>query len=213
LLRPPREHIYLLFNKPPEVVSTLSDPEGRRSLQDFLHGIPERVFPVGRLEYHTSGLLLLTNDGDIANRILKSRDLRQTYHLKLKTLLTLGEMENLAVFTGARIQRLRGRDNPWYEVTLTQARSDALRNRLFQSGHPVDKMIRVGLASLALGSLPPGTSRPLTPEELSGLSRALRGTAASPAKASQIGSRKPWKPHRARPRRKPASRVSSKEHR
>jgi 23S rRNA pseudouridine2605 synthase len=213
LLRPPREHVCLLFNKPPEVVSTLSDPEGRRSLQDYLHGIPERVFPVGRLEYHASGLQLLTNDGDIANRILKSRELRQIYHLKLKTLLTLAETEALARSTGARIQRLRGRDNPWYEVTLTQARSDTLRNRLFQSGHPVDKMIRVGLANLGLDSLPPGASRPLTPEELSGLSRALRGAAASPGKASQIGSRKHWKPRPARSRRKPGSLVSSKERR
>jgi 23S rRNA pseudouridine2605 synthase len=213
LLRAPREHIYLLFNKPPEVVSTLSDPEGRRSLQDFLQGISERVFPVGRLEYHASGLLLLTNDGDLANRVLKAHNLRQTYNLKLKTLLTFSEQEDIARATGARIQRLRGRDNPWYEVTLTQARSDALRSRLFQSGHPVDKMIRVGLANLALNSIPPGASRPLTPEELSGLSRALRGTAASPAKASQIGPRKPWKPRRPRPRRKPASLVSSKERR
>jgi 23S rRNA pseudouridine2605 synthase len=213
LLRPPREHVYLLLHKPPEVVSTLSDPEGRRSLQDFIHGIPERVFPVGRLEYHASGLLLLTNDGDIANRILQSRLLAQVYHLKLKSLLTTREIEDLIRATGARIQRLRGRDNPWYEVTLTQARSDALRNRLFQSGHPVEKMVRVGLSNLALGSLPLGAFRPLTPDELSALSRGLRASDASLGKASQFGSRKPWKPRRPRPRPKPASPVSSKEHR
>lgn len=211
LLRPPREDVYLLLNKPPEVVSTLSDPEGRRSLQDFLHGIPERVFPVGRLEYHASGLLLLTNDGDIANRILKSRELRQIYRVKLKSLLTFREQEEIARSTGARIERLRGRDNPWYEVTLTEARSDALRSRLFQSGHPVEKVVRVGIGNLAIGSLPPGATRPLTPEELSSLSRALRDAAASIKKASQIGSRKPWKPRRVRPRRTPGSLVSSKE--
>src|SRR5580700_359762 len=82
LLRPTSERVYLLLNKPPEVVSTLSDPEGRPSLRDFLHGISERVFPVGRLEYHSTGLVFLTNDGDLANRILQSHDLRQTYHLK-----------------------------------------------------------------------------------------------------------------------------------
>jgi 23S rRNA pseudouridine2605 synthase len=213
MLRPPREHVYLLLNKPPEVVSTLSDPEGRRSLQDFLHGIPERVFPVGRLEYHASGLLLLTNDGDLANRVLKAHSLRQTYNLKLKTLLTFREQDDIGRATGARIQRLRGRDNPWYEVTLTQARSDALRDRLFQSGHPVEKMIRVGIGTLALSSLPLGAHRPLTHEELSALTRALRDIAASPKRASQIGSRKPWKPRRARARRKSGSPVSSKEHR
>lgn len=213
LLRPPREHVYLLLNKPPEVVSTLSDPEGRRSLQDFLHGVPERVFPVGRLEYHASGLLLLTNDGDIANRILKSHELRQIYRLKLNSLLTFREQEDLARSTGARIERIRGRDNPWYEITLAQARSDVLRNRLFQTGHPVDKMVRVGLANLALGSVLPGAYRPLNPEELSALLRALRDTASSPKNASQIGSRKPWKPRQPRPRRKAGSLVSSKEHR
>lgn len=210
LLRPSREHVYLLLNKPPEVVSTLSDPEGRRSLQDFLHGIPERVFPVGRLEYHASGLLLLTNDGDIANRILKSRNLRQIYRLKLKSLLTFREQQEIARATSARIERLRGRDNPWYEVILTEARSDALRNRLFQSGHPVDKMVHIGLVNLMLDSLPPGATRPLTPEELSGLIRCLRNNKASPKSASQIGSRKPWKPRRARSPRKRGSLVSSK---
>ncbi len=93
LLRHDAERVYLLLHKPPEVVSTLSDPEGRRSLRDLLHGIPERVFPVGRLEYHSSGLVFLTNDGDLANRILKARNVPQVYQLKLKTLLTFEEIE------------------------------------------------------------------------------------------------------------------------
>ncbi|HEX2777425.1 MAG TPA: pseudouridine synthase, partial [Candidatus Acidoferrales bacterium] len=78
LLRPEKERIYLLLNKPPEIVSTMSDPEGRRALSDLLHGVTQRVFPVGRLEYHAMGLVFLTNDGDLANLMLKA-NLPQTY--------------------------------------------------------------------------------------------------------------------------------------
>lgn len=184
LLRPGTEHVYMALNKPPEVVATMSDPEGRRSLRDLLQGIPERVFPVGRLEYHSYGLVLLTNDGDLTNRILKAHRLPQVYHLKLKTLLTFAEIESLARSTGARISRLRGKDTPWYEVTLSEARRDALRNKLFQTGHPVEKIKRVGIANLELGSLPPGRHRALSPGEIAALKQALDGGRA-PLKAKR----------------------------
>jgi 23S rRNA pseudouridine2605 synthase len=180
LLRPEAGRVYLLLHKPPEVVSTMSDPEGRRSLREFLHGVPERVFPVGRLEYHAAGLVFLTNDGDLANRVLQAHLLPQTYHLKIKALLTFAEIESLARSTGARISRLRGKDSPWYEVTLTEARRDALRNRLFQTGHPVEKMKRVRIANLELGSLAPGRHRALSTAEVASLSRAVSQIPASP---------------------------------
>ena len=175
LLRPESERVYLVLHKPPEVVSTLSDPEGRRSLRDLLHGISERVFPVGRLEYHSSGLVFLTNDGDLANCILKARNLPQVYQLKLKTLLTFEEIERLARATGARISRVRGKDAPWYIVTISDARRDALRNKLFQTGHPVEKMKRLSIANLDLRSLRPGGHRALSPGEVAALKRALHG--------------------------------------
>lgn len=180
LLRPEAERVYLLLHKPPEVVSTMSDPEGRRSLREFLHGVPERVFPVGRLEYHAAGLVFLTNDGDLANRILQAHHLPQTYHLKLKSLLTFEEIESLARSTGARIWRLRGKDSPWYEVTLTEARRDILRNKLFQTGHPVEKMKRVRIANLELGSLAPGRHRALSAAEVTSLTRAVSAGAGVP---------------------------------
>lgn len=175
LLRPEHERIYIVLNKPPEVVSTMSDPEGRRSLQDLLHGVSLRVFPVGRLEYHSTGLVFLTNDGELANRMLKAHHLKQSYLLKLKTLLTFEEIEQLARSTGARISRLRGKESPWYEVTLSEARRDALRNKLFQSGHPVEKIKRIRLANLELGSLEPGEHRTLSSEDVASLSRAIEG--------------------------------------
>jgi 23S rRNA pseudouridine2605 synthase len=178
LLRPETDRVYLLLHKPAEFVSTLSDPEGRPSLRDLLHGIPERVFPVGRLEYHSSGLVFLTNDGDLANRVLQAHNLPQTYQLKLKTLLTFAEIESLTRSTGARISRLRGKDAPWYEVTLSEARRDSLRNKLFQTGHPVEKMKRTRIANLELDSLATGRFRALSPAELIALKHKLDGTAA-----------------------------------
>jgi len=177
LLHPETDRVYLLLHKPAEFVSTLSDPEGRPSLRDLLHGIPERVFPVGRLEYHSSGLVFLTNDGDLANRILQAHNLPQTYQLKLKTLLTFAEIESLTRSTGARISRLRGKDAPWYEVTLSEARRDSLRNKLFKTGHPVEKMKRTRIANLELDSLATGRFRALSPAELIALKHKLDETA------------------------------------
>ncbi|MGH9735359.1 MAG: pseudouridine synthase [Candidatus Acidiferrales bacterium] len=182
LLRPSKELVYIALHKPAGVVSTMEDPEGRNSIRDLLHGISERVFPIGRLEYSTSGLLLLTNDGEMANEIMQSHGLRQTYHIKIKGRLTLTEIEELSRATGARISRLQsGRaqtskrsDVSWYEVTLSEARRDALRNRLFHSGHPVEKTKRVGLGGVELGSLPPGQHRPLSGGELTELKKALK---------------------------------------
>lgn len=172
LLRPETsERVYLLLHKPPEVVSTMNDPEGRPSLRSFLHAVPERVYPVGRLEYHASGLLLLTNDGDFANRVLQARRLPQTYQMKLKSLLTFAEMDSLARETGAKISRQRGKDSPWYEVTLSEARQDALRSRLFQTGHPVEKVKRVRIGNLELGALGPGHYRQISAGEAAALAR------------------------------------------
>ncbi len=190
LLRPASERVYLLLNKPTEVVSTMSDPEGRLSLRDFLQGVSCRVYPVGRLEYHSSGLVFLTNDGEIANRMLKSHRLPQTYHLKLKSLLTFAEIEGLGRLTGARISRLRGKDMPWYEVTWSEVRQDALRNKLFQTGHPVEKIRRVGIGNLQLDSLAPGRHRDLSLAEIATLSRILDGQVESTV-SSRTRSRKP----------------------
>ena len=201
LLRAPKDFVYVVLHKPSGVVSTMEDPEGRRSLRDFLHGIAERVFPVGRLEYSTAGLVLLTNDGELANQILQSHHLQQTYHMKVKGRLTPSEIEELTRATGARISRLPSGGAPWYEVTLSEARRDALRNKLFQSDHPVEKMKRVGLAGIELGSLPPGMHRPLSGGELVALkkmlNRALNGPAVRKrAQTSEMRKTEPQRPPR-----------------
>ena len=190
LIRPSAKHVYLILNKPPEVVSTLSDPEGRSSLRDFLQGLPQRVFPVGRLEYHSSGLVFLTNDGDLANRFLKAKHLQQQYHFKLKTPLLSSEIEKLARATGARIAPLGGKDSHWYQATISEARRDLLRNKLFQTGHPVDKIKRVGIGNLELGPLSSGRYRELPSAELAALTRLLQmGTK---------GTNRPYRPRNTR---------------
>jgi 23S rRNA pseudouridine2605 synthase len=199
LLRAPRELVYIALHKPAEVVATMEDPEGRPSLRDFVRGIPERVFPVGRLEYHASGLVLLTNDGELTNAILQAHHLPQTYQLKIKSSLMTAEIEELSRATGARISRLRRGEAPWYEATLSEARRDALRNRLFQSRHPVEKMRRIGVGGVELGSLPPGKHRNLSPGEVIALKRAAqRGEQRTSSGAPAQGPKKRDKDHRRR---------------
>jgi 23S rRNA pseudouridine2605 synthase len=199
LLRAQNDLVYLVLHKPPEVVSTMSDPEGRPSLRDFLQGISERVFPVGRLEYHASGLLLLTNDGGLANLVLQSHHLPQTYHIKIKSLLTFAELEELSRAIGVRISRRGGQSAPWYEATISEARRDELRNKLFRSGHPVEKMKRVRLANLELGSLAAGQHRALSAGEVSALRRAAQGgrKAANPPSRATAPTRRKHRRERA----------------
>jgi 23S rRNA pseudouridine2605 synthase len=177
LLRFPERKLYLILHKPAGCVSTMSDPEGRTTLREYLHGIPGRVFPVGRLDYHTEGLLLLTNDGDFAHRVMKiSRRLWQMFWLKTKGALKPAEVQDVERFLRARLTHLAGRGsavNPWYQVTLTEARSDLLRPFLARMGHPVEKFRRVKLGNLDLGSLAAGEHRELHPNELRELKRAV----------------------------------------
>jgi 23S rRNA pseudouridine2605 synthase len=173
--------IYLLMNKPPDVVSTLADPEGRRTLRNFLVGVSERVFPVGRLEYAAGGAVFLTNDGELASRMLKaSASLPQTYWIKVKGRLTETEMKSLAHTLGGKIFPLRaphaaGKNppNPWYEVQMSGVRRDLLRRNLLAMGHQVEKMKRMKLASLDSDTVPEGHYRQLSALEIAKLVRAV----------------------------------------
>lgn len=164
--------LYVMLYKPSRCVATLSDPERRKTLKECLRGVAGRVYPVGRLDYHAEGLLLLTNDGDLANEVLGARGLRQTYWIKVKGALSEKELEGVERKAGARIRLLKRAPNAWYEVSLTDARRDALRRALLAAGHPTEKMKRVRLANLELGWLRPGQHRALTPREVDGLRKA-----------------------------------------
>jgi pseudouridine synthase len=181
LVRLSESQTYLILHKPTQVVSTMSDPEGRKTLRHFLRGVPGRVFPVGRLDYSVSGLVLLTSDGELANRILKvAARLPQIYWIKMKGRLGAEERNRVERETHARVRALKSSRaagphpaNPWYEVTLRDARRDALRQSLLELGHPVEKMKRVRLANLELDALPEGRYRYLDEDEVSRLVQSV----------------------------------------
>jgi 23S rRNA pseudouridine2605 synthase len=202
----PEPRVYLLLNKPPEVVSTLADPEGRRTLRNYLVGVSERVFPVGRLDYAASGAVFLTNDGELASRMLKAATaLPQSYWVKVKGRLSETQMKSLAHSLRGKLFPLRaphaaGRNapNPWYEVQFSGVRRDLLRRNLLAMGHPVEKMKRVKLATLEADTVLEGNYRQLTVVEVAKLARAvervLGGHKPMPAPAKP---RRAWRPRRA----------------
>lgn len=205
-------HVYLLLNKPPGVVATMADPEGRKTLRNFLRGLPQRVYPVGRLDYDTSGLIFLTNDGDLTAALLKDwQSLPQVYHVKVKGRLTLEDLDRLGKQAGARMRTVRQPDaarghvaNFWYEVTLRDSKRDALRRLLFSEQHPVEKLQRIALGPLTLEGLPQGRYRLLDEKEVSALQRMLtakpRTRGQGKAKSSHRGQEKPeHKGHREEP--------------
>jgi 23S rRNA pseudouridine2605 synthase len=212
LAKIPEVHVYLLLNKPPQVVATLADPEGRRTLRNFLVGVSERVFPVGALDYAAGGAVFLTNDGDFASRMLKAlTDLPQTYWIKVKGRLDETQMRTLARSMHGKIFPLRGTHaagknpaNPWYEVQLSGVRRDLLRRNLLLIGHPVEKIRRMKLASLDVDTVPEGCYRRLSGPEVAKLHRAVehvRGKQkgnATPTPAP--GLRRPIRQRRATPR-------------
>jgi pseudouridine synthase len=175
LLRPPNRLVYLALYKPVGVVTTLHDPEGRRTVLDLVGGVKARVFPVGRLDYHSEGLLLLTNDGDFANRITSaSSHVEKTYLVKVTGALT---PEQEAAFregiplhgrrtAPAGLRLVRRGDNPWYEVRLIEGRQNQVRIMFKHFGLLVEKLKRTRIGHLDLGRLSPGEFRFLTPAEV-----------------------------------------------
>ena len=174
-----KRRVYMLLHKPPDVVSSLADPEGRKTLRNLLRGFPERVYPVGNLEYAATGLVFLTNDGELAARLLRGWDaLEQVYHVKLKGMLTRDDLERFGKEIGVRMQTLRQPDasrghvaNYWYEVKTRGAKLERMRNVMFREHHPVEKVMRVGLGSLSIEGVPRGRYRLLSEHEVA----ALRG--------------------------------------
>jgi 23S rRNA pseudouridine2605 synthase len=179
LLRGPERHVYLLMNKPKGYVTTLSDPEHRPTVMDLLHGVGTRVYPVGRLDYASEGLLLLTNDGEFANLLMKAAShVPKTYMVKvagkpkedglgkLRAGLFIGSEDGRRVKTApARVNLIREASNPWYEVTLTEGKNRQIRRMFEEIGHHVEKIKRVRYGNLEL-DVHPGKFRKLTSEEV-----------------------------------------------
>src|SRR6185436_16142217 len=166
---------YLALNKPRGVVTTMSDPEGRPTVKDYIRGVRARVYPVGRLDYDSEGLIILTDDGELACDLMHpSSGVEKTYFAKVKgqpdaeTLLRLSRGIPLdGRRTGpAKMRIVRRGDNAWIEITIAEGRNRQVR-RMFQAvGHPVQRLRRLGYGGVSLGRLPVGGIRPLSAPEV-----------------------------------------------
>jgi 23S rRNA pseudouridine2605 synthase len=171
--------VYLLLHKPPEVVSCLADPEGRKTLRNFLRGFPERVYPVGNLEYAASGLVFLTNDGDLAAQLLKNwNHLEQAYHIKVKGMLTLTDLDRLSRELRVKLNTVRQPEatrrnsaNYWYQLQMSGPKLETLRHALFREHHPMEKVMRIGLGPLSIEGIPRGRYRLLDKREVESLTQ------------------------------------------
>ena len=185
LLHGAQHLVYLLLNKPKGYVTTMSDPEKRPTVMDLLHGVKGRVYPVGRLDYASEGLLLLTNDGDLAHRLMKTAShVPKTYVVKvagtpaedaiakLRAGVSIATDDGKRVHTGpAGVRIVKQAANPWYEITLIEGRNRQIRRMFEAVGHHVEKIKRVRYGPLTL-DVPPGKYRRLTPKEVDRLKSA-----------------------------------------
>ena len=182
LIHAPRHLVYIALNKPTQTVTTVTDPQQRATVMDLLHGVKERVYPVGRLDYHSEGLLLLTNDGELANAVMSAAThLPKTYLVKANGALTAEQEQQFrdgVPISGQRtlpagLKLIRSAENPWYEVRLFEGRNQQIRIMFKHFGRLVEKLKRVRIGPLELGALKPGEFRHLSPEEVRKLRKAL----------------------------------------
>jgi len=192
LLQGAQRQTYLLLNKPTGYVTTAHDPEGRPTVMTLVHGVGSRVYPVGRLDYASEGLLLMTNDGDLAHKLMKAAShVPKTYVVKvagkppeesiekLRRGLSIATDDGKRVRTSpAKIRVVKEANNPWYEVTLIEGRNRQIRRMFEEVGHHVEKIKRVKYGPLAL-DVPPGEFRRLTRQEIAKLKIASTTTTHS----------------------------------
>jgi 23S rRNA pseudouridine2605 synthase len=225
LLRGTQKNIYVMLNKPKGYVTTVSDPEGRPTVMQLLdqgtRGVHARVYPVGRLDYASEGLLLLTNDGDLANKLTRAAShVPKTYVVKVSGMPKQEAIEKLRggvmireekrsagahteraphkVRTApARIQLLKEADNPWLEVTLIEGRNRQIRKMFEEVGHRVEKIRRVRYGPLKL-DVEPGKFRMLDAREVERLKSAVDGPKRAPVRGVASEAAKP----RSRSRRR-----------
>ncbi len=175
-LPPASPHVYLALNKPRGVVSTMSDPEGRRTLQDLVDDRPERLFHVGRLDTDTDGLILLTNDGDFAQRLAHpSYEVDKTYVAEVDGRLTKAALRQLTdgvtlddgpvTVSSARLVSVQG-ERSIVELVIHEGRNRIVRRLLDHVGHPVRRLTRTVIGPVQLQGLEKGELRHLTLDEL-----------------------------------------------
>jgi 23S rRNA pseudouridine2605 synthase len=181
-VQPNQKFVYLLLHKPKGYVTTTNDPEGRPTVMELLGKQTERLYPVGRLDYSSEGLLLLTNDGALAQQLTKAAShVAKTYHVKVggrpseQSLQRLRGGVTIALDDGrrvktapAKVRLLEDAPNPWFEMILIEGRNRQIRRMFLHVGHHVEKIKRVALGPLRL-DVAPGKFRPLTDREVAQL--------------------------------------------
>jgi 23S rRNA pseudouridine2605 synthase len=189
---------YLLMFKPRGVVTTLADPEGRPTVKELLpRHQTERVFPVGRLDFNTEGVLLFTNDGELMQGLLHpSRKVAKVYHAKLRGKVPPEEIESLRRGVALKTGRTRPAEacvlgetdkNTWIELRLTEGRTHQVKEMGDAIGHPVVKLSRVAFAGITVEGLRPGETRPLTTAEIEDLRKLAGVGSLSKAKRGRHG--------------------------
>lgn len=208
-----REKTYILLNKPKGYLSSASDPEGRKLVTDLVKGYG-KLYPVGRLDYNTEGLIILTNDGDFTNVVSSSKKIPKVYEVKVKGLPTPVAINKLRrgvrledgfKTAPAQIQALQATDkNGWYEVILHEGHNQQIRKMFDSIGHSVVKLRRIAIGDIKDNNSLAGTARKLTEDEVKGLfefKKTVSKTTAVPAR--DAASKKPRRPSRVVKAKKP----------
>jgi 23S rRNA pseudouridine2605 synthase len=206
LLQGPERFVYVALNKPKGYVTTVSDEKKRPTVMDLVEKVKGRVYPVGRLDWASEGLILMTNDGALANGLMKaSSNVPKVYVVKvagqpdetkldkLRRGVSIAEKGGRRVRTApAKIRLIREGDNPWLEVTIIEGRNRQVRKMFEEVGHHVEKIRRVQYGPLAL-DIPPGDWRNLTLLEVAKLKSAAAGVrvASPPTPPIQLRPSKP----------------------
>lgn len=185
LVRPSASRLYFLFHKPAGLITSMRDPQGRPHLGDWLESLGKRgrLFPVGRLDFNSSGLLLLTNDGELGQRLTHPRyEVKKGYRVKISGCPSERELEHLrrgipledGMTAPARVRVLQVlKKKAWLEVEIHEGRYREVRRMFEALGYFVEKLVRVRIGPIRLGSLGPGGIRPLSPKEITALRQAV----------------------------------------
>lgn len=183
-LKPQPPQVFVMLNKPKGFMCTMSDPEGRPTIADLLDGVKARVFPVGRLDFDSEGLMLLTNHGELAQALLHPRfHVPKTYLVKVKGVLTEDQIERLeqgvrladGMTSPATVKKVRKAEaNSWIELTIHEGRKHQVKRMCETVGHPVIRLVRVRMGPLALHGLELGQYRYLTDREANALRDVLK---------------------------------------
>lgn len=184
------QRTWYLLNKPEGVVTTLTDPQGRPTIADFLKDLKKRLFPVGRLDYDAEGALLLTDDGEISNRLLHPRyQVPRTYLVKVKGDPTDASLAKLrggvrledGMAAPSKVERFdKAEANTWLEIVVTEGRPHLVKRLCAAIGHPVVRLFRPAQAGIAVGDLEPGSLRKLTDEEVAVVRGVAEGKSPPP---------------------------------